>query len=108
MLAYITGKIVELGATQVVVENFGLGYNLQISLHTYKQIKELTEVKLLVYEHIREDQYDLYGFYDVMERQVFMALIRVQGISTQTARAMLSCHSPTELAQAIARADSKL
>lgn len=108
MLAYIKGKIAELSPTQIIVENFGLGYSLQISLHTYKQLKGQEEVKLLIYEHIRENQHDLYGFSEAIELRVFMALIKVQGISTQTARTMLSCYSPLELTEAIENADRKL
>lgn len=108
MLAYIIGTINNLEPTEVVLENSGLGYSLQISLHTYTQIKGQNGlVKLLIYEHIREDQHDLYGFFDAEEKRIFMALIKVQGISTQTARTMLSYHKPEDLAQIIASGDSK-
>ena len=62
MYDFIKGKIVEVMPTYVVVENNGIGYRLQISLQTFTDIQSLSDVKLYIYHHIREDQELWLGF----------------------------------------------
>ena len=90
MYNYISGKIAEATPSYVVIDNNGIGYLLEISLNTYTQIKDLTEVKLLVHYVVREDAHLLYGFFDEQERSLFRNLINVNGVGVSTARVMLS------------------
>lgn len=101
MYEYIKGKNTEISPTHVVVENNGIGYFMNISLHTYSHIEQLQEVKLFVHENIREDAFAFYGFFDTTERDIFRHLINVSGIGANTARMMLSSMSPTEIHSAI-------
>ena len=104
MLDYIKGTIEEATPAYVVLDNRGLGYMLNISLTTYEilQRADRGEVKVYVYEAIREDAHVLYGFAEKRERELFELLISVSGVGTNTARMILSSLPPQELESAIA------
>lgn len=105
---YLQGKLADLKPTMAVLEQSGIGYNVQISLHTYSQIREKKELLLYIQEIIREDTHDLYGFFSKPERELFRLLISVSGIGANIARMMLSSLSPDEIKQAILRDDVNL
>ena len=71
MIEYIKGELTELTPALATVEAAGVGYGLNISLVTYSAIQGKKEVKLYVYEAIREDAYTLYGFVSKKERELF-------------------------------------
>ncbi|MBR5118036.1 MAG: Holliday junction branch migration protein RuvA [Muribaculaceae bacterium] len=105
MYDYISGTISELNPAFVVIDNHGTGYMINISLTTYNEVsksKKGDDVKLYVYEAIREDAYVLFGFSTKHEREMFLMLISVSGVGPNTARMILSSLSPTELEQCIA------
>lgn len=101
MLDFIKGEVREISPTYVVLENNGIGYFVNISLNTYTKISEASECLLFIYEAIREDAHQLYGFAEKEERQMFMHLISVSGIGANTARVMLSSLSSAEIKNAI-------
>ena len=104
MLDYIKGTIEEATPTYVVLDNRGIGYMLNISLTTYEILQRAGrgEVKVYVYEAIREDAHVLYGFAEKRERELFELLISVSGVGTNTARMILSSLPPQELETTIA------
>ena len=108
MIEYVKGEIAELTPALAVIEAAGVGYALNISLTTYSAIQGKKEAKLYVYEAIREDAYVLYGFVSKKEREMFMLLISVSGVGTNTARMMLSGMSVGELCNAISTDNTKL
>ncbi|MDR1682992.1 MAG: Holliday junction branch migration protein RuvA [Candidatus Symbiothrix sp.] len=97
MLDYIKGEITELTPALVVIEIGGLGYLANISLNTYSALTQAKDCKLYVYEAIREDAHQLFGFIDQRERSMFLHLISVSGVGANTARMMLSSLSVYEL-----------
>lgn len=101
MLEYIKGKLVEGSPAHAVVETNGIGYFLNISLHSFSLLSGKSDVLLYVHENIREDVHALYGFFDKAERELFRHLISVSGVGANTARMMLSSMSPAELNTAI-------
>lgn len=105
MYAYITGTITFKSPTQVVVESGGVGYEMQISLHTYGKIEQMTHVKLWAQLIVREDSHALFGFFDPAERTLFNHLLTVSGIGPNTARLILSGMSPGEVESAILAED---
>lgn len=105
MYDYIKGTIAEVTPTEAVIENGGIGYKLQISLQTYTDIQGLTDVKLYIYHHLREDTELWYGFYKKEERGIFTMLIEVSGIGPNTARMMLSSMTDEEIKNAIIAGD---
>ena len=108
MIEYIKGELAELTPAYATVEAAGVGYGLNISLNTFTAIQTKKEVKLYVYEAIREDAHVLYGFYNKKEREMFELLITVSGVGTNTARMMLSGMSVAELCNAISTGNAKL
>jgi len=102
MLDYIKGEIVELNPASVVIETGGLGYIANISLNTYSALNGLKSCQLYVYESIREDAYQLFGFMEKRERDLFLHLISVSGVGANTARMVLSSIAVYELEGIIA------
>lgn len=108
MIEYIKGELTELTPALATLETAGIGYGLNISLNTYTAIQGLKEVKLYVYESIREDAHTLYGFAGKKERELFELLISVSGVGTNTARMVLSSMSPSELCDSISTGNERL
>ena len=108
MIEYIKGELTELTPALATVEAAGVGYGLNISLTTYSSIQVKQDVKLYVFESIREDAHVLYGFVSKKEREMFELLITVSGVGPNTARMMLSSMSVAELCNAISRGDERL
>lgn len=108
MIAYLTGKFAYKNPTVVYVEANGVGYEVNISLNTYLHIQKLSEGKLFTYLQVKEDSHTLYGFFDVMEKEMFVMLISVSGIGAATARMMLSNMLPAEITKAIMQGNVKL
>ena len=107
MIEYITGKIAELTPTYVIIDNHGIGYEMNISLTSFTELEKSSDVKLLVHEVIREDAHLLFGFTTRNERDLFRLLIGVSGVGANTARMILSSITPPELEQVIASGDDK-
>jgi len=102
MIEYIKGELIDLTPTNAIVETNGIGYSINISLVTYSELSGRTNCKLYVYEAIREDAYILYGFTTHEERILFLQLISVSGVGSNTARIIMSSLSAPELQEAIA------
>ena len=105
MYTYIKGELVEITPTAAVIENNGMGYELQISLQTFTEIQSLRDVMLYIHHHVREDVELWYGFATKEERNIFRMLIEVNGIGPNTARMMLSSMSSAEIKTAIIAGD---
>jgi Holliday junction DNA helicase RuvA len=105
MITHIQGKLVEKNPTDVVIECNGVGYAINISLHTYSQISDNEHLKLYTHLQIKEDAHTLYGFSSLMEREIFRLLISVSGIGANIARTMLSSLTPAQIKEGIARED---
>ena len=101
MYEFIKGRLTEKTPTYAVIEANGVGYLLNISLHTYSQLKEDEHCTLLVHLVVREDAMILFGFSGADERELFRQLISVSGIGPNTARMILSSVQPQEIIQAI-------
>ena len=108
MIAYINGPITHKSPTYIVIDIMGVGYHLNISLHTYEKVVNLDHCKLLAHQVIREDAQQLFGFFDEEERDLFRQLISVSGIGPNIARMALSSMSPEELKRAIIAGDISL
>lgn len=106
MLESISGVVQKLTPTYTVVTASGLGFYINISVNTCEKLRENSSCVLLLHEVIREDAFDLYGFFDENERSMFRLLISVSGIGANTARVILSKMTPSELASAILSGDS--
>lgn len=109
MIAYVRGLLAEKSPVRAVVECGGVGYELLVPVSTYSRLpREGSEVKLLAYHCVREDDEILFGFATEGERELFAKLTGVSGVGPKTALAILSGASVGELALAIASGDAKL
>lgn len=105
MIAHIQGKLVEKTPTQVVIDCGGVGYHVNISLHTYSLLPNTDFVKLFTHLQIKEDAHTLFGFVEKSEREIFKLLLSVSGIGASIARTMLSSLDPKQITNAIASGD---
>ncbi len=105
MIAHIQGKLVEKLPTEVLIDCGGVGYQVNISLHTYSLIPDTENIKLFTYLQIKEDSHTLFGFVEKSEREIFKMLLSVSGIGASIARTMLSSLEPKQIIQALASGD---
>ena len=109
MITHIKGVLVEKNPAFVVIETAGgIGYLVHISLNTFSQIKNDTDIKLFTHYVIKEDAQLLYGFVTEDERTLFRLLISVSGIGPNTASLILSSLTVNDTIQAISSENSQL
>ena len=101
MFNHLSGRLVEKTPAYLVIECGGVGYFINISLHTYSKIPDREDCKIFTFLQITEDAHTLYGFADEEERKLFRNLISVSGIGCNTARMMLSSMNPAEIQESI-------
>ena len=105
MIAHLQGRLVEKSPTEVVLDCGGVGYLVNISLHTYSLLPDAENVKLFTYMQVREDAHVLFGVAEKSERELFKLLISVSGIGPGIARTMLSSLEPRHIIRSIASGD---
>ena len=105
MIGKLRGKIDAIGESFLIVDVGGVGYEVQASSRTLRDMKTGEEVSLTIDTHVREDAIRLYGFASEVERSWFRTLQSVQGVGSKVALALLGTLSPQDLANAIALGD---
>jgi len=105
MITQINGRLLEKNPTHVVIDCNGVGYFINISLHTFSKIEDRENILLYTHFLVKEDANILYGFKDKSEREIFRLLISVSGVGPSIARTMLSSMPPEQIQQAIASED---
>ena len=105
MIDYIKGQINELTPTEVILETYGIGYRILISIQTYEGLNGKKDATVYIHHYLREDEELYYGFASRDERELFRLLISVSGIGASTARMMLSSMSSDEIRNAIIAED---
>ncbi|MDV7139973.1 Holliday junction branch migration protein RuvA [Maribacter sp. TH_r10] len=105
MIHHLNGKLIEKNPTHVIIECAGVGYFVNISLHTFSNIKDQENINLYTHLQVKEDSHTLFGFAERSEREIFRLLLSVSGIGASTARTMLSSLSPVQTRDAIANGD---
>ena len=101
MIDYIKGKIIELTPTDLVLECYGIGYKILISLQTYEALNGKSDSTVYIHHYLREDEELYYGFATKDEREMFRLLIGVSGVGAATSRMMLSSLTTDEIRNAI-------
>lgn len=108
MYAYLQGKFTFKSPAQVYVDIQGVGYEVNISLHTYAEIQDKSEGKLFIHLQVKEDAHTLFGFSNKEEKDMFLLLTSVSGVGAATARMMLSSLRPDEISNAILQGNARL
>lgn len=101
MYSYIKGIIDEVTSSSVVIDNNGIGYNVFVSNPYSFNVGD--EYKVYLYNYIREDEYSLYGFKSLEEKDLFLRLINVKGLGPKIALPMLATGSVNGIVDAIDR-----
>jgi len=105
MIHHLKGKLVEKNPTYVIIECGGVGYFVNISLHTFSRLNDSEGISLFTHLQVKEDSHTLFGFAERSEREIFRLLLSVSGIGSSTARTMLSSLEPAQIRDAIANGD---
>jgi len=107
MIGRIAGTLLEKNPPEVLVDAGGVGYEIDVPMSTFYNLPAVGQaVILLTHLVVREDAHQLYGFLTAVERQAFRQLIRISGVGSRTALAVLSGMSVGELAQAVTLQES--
>ncbi len=106
MIHHLKGRLVEKNPTHVIIECAGVGYFVNISLHTFSKIVEAENIQLFTHLQVKEDSHSLFGFAEKSEREIFRLLLSVSGIGSSTARTMLSSLDPVQIRDAIANGNA--
>lgn len=103
MIDYVSGKVEELNPTQVVIDNNGIGYRLEISLQTYALLEGKAQAKVFTKTQVntRDGSEITYGFANKDERALFQLITSVSGMGAASARMVLSSLSAEEFRQAV-------
>lgn len=107
MFHHINGVITELEPNLAVIECAGVGFAINTTAHTVSRLKTGDKATLYIFENIREDAFDLYGFFDKREKNCFEMLIGVSGVGPKAAVSILSSATPEALAMAVISGDEK-
>ena len=108
MITFLNGIIAEKQPTRIVLDVNGVGYEVFIPLSSYDRLPMKDEAcRILIYDHIREERHDLFGFMTAAEREMFVLLMRMSGIGPKLALSALSGLSVRELKSAILDGDVK-
>jgi Holliday junction DNA helicase RuvA len=106
MIGQIRGILIEKKPPEILVDVGGLSYELQIPMSTVYQLPEVgSELRLHTHFVVREDAQLLYGFYDLKDKTLFRALIRVNGVGPKMALAILSGMAADEFARTVREND---
>ncbi len=102
MIGKLRGKVDAVGESHLIIDVNGVGYEVQASSRTLRNLKAGDEVSLTIDTHVREDAIRLFGFQSELERSWFRTLQTIQGVGSKVALAVLGIMAPQDLANAIA------
>ncbi len=107
MITTLNGKVAEKLPELVILDVNGVGYGVFVPLEDYGKLKTGEEAKVYIYEHIRENSHDLFGFTSLETKQLFERLLEVNGVGPKMALNILSVGNSAEVRKAIAGGDTK-
>lgn len=107
MIAYLVGEVNDKNSDNLIIDVNGVGYGVFASSEDISLLETGQEAKLYIYEHVREQAYDLFGFLKKDNKKLFEKLLDVNGVGPKMALNMLSIGSADRLKKAIADGDVK-
>ena len=105
MIATLSGVVSEKLEDVVVLDVQGIGYGLNVTAEDFANMVIGEQAKVYVYEHIREQSHELFGFIGKDTKALFEQLLSVNGVGPKMALNMLSVGSSNGVKQAIASGD---
>ncbi|MDD3520318.1 MAG: Holliday junction branch migration protein RuvA [Actinomycetota bacterium] len=109
MIARIKGNLISKSLAKILVEAFGIGFEIFISGKTYEKLPDTgKEISIDTYLHVREDAVTLIGFHDLEEKEIFLKLLSVSGVSVKIALSALSIYNTEEIAKLIETKQSEM
>jgi Holliday junction DNA helicase RuvA len=108
MIALLTGKIVGMKGTSVIIDVHGVGYRVMVSAYALGKLAGEGEVTLHIHTHVREDQFALFGFLDEDELKMFELLISVSGVGPKMALGILSIADANTIRAAVVERDATI
>ena len=108
MFYHLNGTITDLEPTMAVIDCGGVGFAVNTTAYTMGQLHRGDKTKLYIYEQVREDAFDLFGFATLGEKRCFEMLISVSGVGPKMAVAILSANTPERVCMAIMSDDEKV
>lgn len=108
MIGYLRGKIIEVGDT-ALIDVQGVGYEINASAHTLSDMEGLLgkDIIVWIHTHVREDALQLFGFHDKAEKNLFLSLLKVNGVGPKMALSILSGGRPSEIQDMIEAGNAK-
>ncbi|MCL2365825.1 MAG: Holliday junction branch migration protein RuvA [Oscillospiraceae bacterium] len=101
MFYYLDGEVTIISKNLAVVDIGGAGYACMTTMNTLSHLEVGKKARLYTYMNIKEDAFDIFGFYDLSEKRCFEQLISVSGVGPKAALSILSSSTPESLALAI-------
>ena len=108
MLAYLKGKIINKIQNYIILCPENIGYKVSIGEKLFSEVNINEEIELYIYQHIREDSSQLFGFSNTEELEMFELLLSVSGIGPKSALGAISSGNIYELKDYISKGDSSL
>jgi len=105
MFYYLEGIVAVIAQNLAVIDIGGAGYACMTTLNTLSHLESGKKAKLYTYCNVKEDAFDIYGFYSTSEKRAFEQLLSVSGVGPKAALSILSSASPESLALAIINDD---
>ena len=101
MIGHLSGKVISVKPTQILLDVNGVGYTVTISISTFEKISGRETVSLFIYTNVKEDSISLFGFHSEAEKEMFELLISISGVGPKSAISLLSGISTDDLKLAI-------
>ncbi len=108
MIGWLKGKVRDMEPMKLLVDVNQVGYEVYVPLSLQEKIKKGDIVEMYVFTYVKEDQITLYGFSDRSERELFLQLLKIQGIGPRSALSVLSHLTRKRLMQAILREETRV
>lgn len=107
MFYHLNGVVTDIDINLAVIDCGGVGYAVNTTANTLSHLRMNEKAKLYIHDYIKEDCFDLYGFWSLSEKRCFEMLLTVSGIGPKAAQSILSASTPENLALAIMNGDEK-
>lgn len=109
MIGYLRGKIIEVMNDSALIDVHGVGYEILASAHTLGDLQTLlgNEIIVWIHTHVREDALQLFGFHDKEEKNLFLSLLKVNGVGPKMALSILSGGRPAQIHEMIEAGNAK-